>query len=189
MNELQKINTPDNPIMPILIGTETAIKEKCLYTPFLNMAIAYRSKIPGTAEYQFIMESSGNSIDKKALHALAMSNLAEYPVKPMFLQIFRAFITLTTKEKRFGATLLLNPDIRRQIKDEVSNVKERVFIIPSSIHEVLLLNDTEYDDSDITKLNEMIVEVNHSDNLLPNEILSDKTYVYNIQTDELKIAS
>lgn len=38
-------------------------------------------------------------------------------------------------------------------------------------------------------LNEMIVEVNHSDNLLPNEILSDKTYVYNIQTDELKIAS
>ena len=51
------------------------------------------------------------------------------------------------------------------------------YILPSSIHEVILL-PVENENDDIGRLKEMVYEVNHTE-LSEEEILSDSIYMFN----------
>lgn len=80
---------------------------------------------------------------------------------------------LTNSEKLYGATAILYPNVLSSI---AARLNQNLIIIPSSIHEVLLI-PTDMDE-DKENLNELIHEVNTTQ-LLPDEILSDHTYYYN----------
>lgn len=73
--------------------------------------------------------------------------------------------------KEQGAICLLYDGILDQIW---KFLKEDYYIIPSSIHETLIVRASE---ADVDKLNEIIQEVNHSA-VSPEEVLSDHAYFY-----------
>lgn len=80
---------------------------------------------------------------------------------------------LTNQNSLQGAACILYP----QILADLSGRKESdLYIIPSSVHEVLLLPASR--SMDPKDLNEMVHEVN-STQLSPDEILSDHVYYYN----------
>ena len=80
--------------------------------------------------------------------------------KPMFC--------LTNKDKMNGASLLLQEDIRKQIGECLGS---DYFVIPSSIHEVLILPDNGI--FQVPELNAMVKEVNET-KVEREEQLSDK---------------
>ena len=67
------------------------------------------------------------------------------------------------------------------VKKFADKVGQDIYIIPSSIHEVILIPAMGWDTKEI---DEMIREVNRTQ-LDPVEILSDHVYVYKRETEEL----
>lgn len=89
---------------------------------------------------------------------------------------------LSNKNRIHGAACMLYPDL---IKDFSTAVNKNLFIIPSSIHEVLLLPVDDMADSDHIK--DMVKEVN-STQLEVEEILSDSLYYYDRSVNEIVVA-
>ena len=79
---------------------------------------------------------------------------------------------LSNKDKFFGAAQILNPEVMKTISDKIGN---GFWILPSSVHEVIILPDNEALDKD--DLTCMIKAVNENE-LLPQDLLSDHPYRY-----------
>lgn len=79
---------------------------------------------------------------------------------------------LTNTEKLYGASAMLYPDVVSYFADSINC---DLYILPSSIHEVLLLPKAA--DSDIAALNFIIQDVNASQ-VPKEEILSDHVYIF-----------
>ena len=94
--------------------------------------------------------------------------------KPMFC--------LTNKAKMNGASLLLQEDIRKQIGECLGS---DYFVIPSSIHEVLILPDNGI--FQVPELNAMVKEVNETQ-VERQEQLSDKVQFCDKKTAVLENA-
>ena len=87
---------------------------------------------------------------------------------------------LTTHTRLHGAVGMLHTELLNQFMQNYR--MKKIVILPSSIHEVLLIP---YDDSmEKIDFEEMVKEVNGTE-LAPEEILSDSVYLYN--GNELKI--
>ncbi len=79
---------------------------------------------------------------------------------------------LTNESRLNGATCMLYENVLDKFANEI---KSDLYILPSSIHEVIILPKKEwYKKSD---LESMINEVN-TDNLSVDEILSDRVYMF-----------
>lgn len=90
---------------------------------------------------------------------------------------------LSNEPKSFGAACILYPEVGEYLAGK--SLKGRYYVIPSSVHELLFLEDTgELSAEDIR---EMIAEVNAGE-LLPEEILSESVYYYDTAEGELRIA-
>ena len=99
------------------------------------------------------------------------------------LCITQKIYVLTNSIHLNGAALMLIPDILEKIGDK-SGVD--YFILPSSIHEVLIAKD----DGQVTlkMLKELIHEGNRTEGIVRKEdILSDNVYRYSHKAKELKI--
>ena len=90
---------------------------------------------------------------------------------------------LSNSDKCLGAGVILYPGVLEEIAKEYEN---DVFIIPSSIHEVIALPAT--DDGDFGFLQKMIREVNRS-TVSEEEILSDNLYIYHADTGKINICA
>lgn len=86
---------------------------------------------------------------------------------------------LTNRYRFLGAACLLYDDLLQKLATPMNT---DFIIIPSSIHEVLLLPVST--DIDCEEFNEMIHEVNTSQ-LIPQEILSDHVYHYTRETNQI----
>lgn len=73
----------------------------------------------------------------------------------------------------YGATTLLYPDI---IKDFAETMEADIYILPSSIHEVILVLDYRQENNK-EKLKDMVYDINRQV-LSTDEILSDSIYIY-----------
>lgn len=88
---------------------------------------------------------------------------------------------LTNEDKLYGATTMLYgkggclQDCMEQIRQESKMDFDSVYIIPSSIHEVLLIPDMPFTDKEELKM--MVMEVNRTQ-LKPEDILSDNIFHY-----------
>lgn len=80
---------------------------------------------------------------------------------------------LTNKKRMHGAAVILYPDLLEQL---AAKMGKGFYIIPSSVHEVIIIPYDDRLDSDYIKW--MIYDINHS-KVEPEEVLSDSLYAYN----------
>lgn len=86
---------------------------------------------------------------------------------------------LTNKDKHYGAAYMFDTEVMSRIAEEIGG---DIVVLPSSIHESILLKKGK--DTDFDMLREMVKEVNRTQ-LLPTEILSDEVYQYSRDTQTL----
>lgn len=97
------------------------------------------------------------------------------------LQDATPMYVLSNRTKVQGASCILYPNI---LKDFASAVKSDFYILPSSVHEVILL--PAQGDEDKEGLKRMVCEVNETQ-VEREEVLSDSVYYYSQEKGELSI--
>ena len=88
---------------------------------------------------------------------------------------------LTNRDKTFGAGVMLYGDFMQRISEAAGS---DLFVIPSSIHEIIILPKT--GDSDAGHLREIIQEVN-GNSVSKQEFLSNNLYLYDGATQKISI--
>ncbi len=88
---------------------------------------------------------------------------------------------MTNSTKYFGAASLL---YKGALSDFAERMEASFYILPSSVHEIILLIDRGYASTE--ELSDMVKQVNDTQ-LSPEEILSDSVYYYDRYTKELSI--
>lgn len=88
---------------------------------------------------------------------------------------------LTNEKRIHGAVSMIYRGVLEKLAEEV---KKSFYILPSSIHEVILLADTGRETAD--SLKQMIREVNAA-HVAPEEVLSDNLYYYDFHEKKVKI--
>ena len=91
---------------------------------------------------------------------------------------------MSNETRQFGAICILYPEVLKKFC--VEKMIDGVFVILSSIHEVLLMIADKNKD-DVEDIRRMIKEVNN-ENVSEVERLSDSLYYYDVATDTLRIA-
>lgn len=88
---------------------------------------------------------------------------------------------LTNQYNLFGAACMLYSGI---LKSFAERYESDLYILPSSIHEVILIPAK--DDSSLSDLSEMVREVNRTQ-LHEDEVLSDHAYYYSLEEDSIRL--
>jgi len=183
----------------ISAGQNQELLQKIPHIIYLDMAIcfyyAYKGEILGNGSiliYNTHMEVWNTTVDE--LYELAQRNTPEiFPWKkvPMEEAVremmgdeleeeeYRDFweavpmYVVSNSEHVYGAATLL---YTRMLKEVSEVAQKNLYVIPSSIHEVIVLQDN--GDKDVMRLKEIIEEVNRTQ-VESEEILSDNLYYYN----------
>lgn len=132
-------------------------------------------------------------IDKEELYKIALSNTESFfPVKTMTMFNLMSdmadealptndelpMYVITNKMGVNGATACLYPDALKNFCDEQGF--DSIYILPSSVHELILIPEKLADD--VEYLKKMVEEVNATV-VLPADILSNSVYKYDYETD------
>lgn len=88
---------------------------------------------------------------------------------------------LTNTKRVFGAVCMLYPGVLEKLS---AKEQKSFYILPSSVHEVILLPETGIEVAD--ELREMISDVNRTF-VAPEEVLSDNLYYYDLKEKKVKI--
>lgn len=86
---------------------------------------------------------------------------------------------LTNEQKMYGAGCILYPDILKKFSDKV---QRNLFILPSSVHEVILVPDCP--EFSVRQFEKTVREINRTQ-LMWEEVLSDSVYYYDRSCDEI----
>lgn len=142
-------------------------------------------------------------VETQDLHDQAMENIAERP--PVFKNIEEMlfggmngesqeiedmepenytmpFFVLTNQQKTKGAVMAVSPKTMDRITAKFGDV----YVIPSSVHETLIVPKDAVDD--VSQLERMVRDVNASE-VSPEDQLSNHIYEYDSETHTLKIAN
>jgi hypothetical protein len=140
----------------------------------------------------------GYGINKDELHDIAVQNTAE--LRPVSFRSMQEVImemmgaseledmdmsggmpmyVLTNEDKMHGAAAMLYPNLLDEIAEKVSG---DFFILPSSIHELLIIPKDS--GAERGELENMVQEVNATQ-VAPDEVLSDHVYEYDAKEHEL----
>lgn len=88
---------------------------------------------------------------------------------------------LTNREKYLGASCIFYPEV---LKDIANRLKDNLYILPSSIHECIIMPASGQYTQD--SLMEMVKDINESE-LEAGEVLSDRVYFYNRREGKLSL--
>ncbi len=88
---------------------------------------------------------------------------------------------LSNRQRVHGAACMIYPGV---LGAAAKQAQENLYILPSSIHEVILMPQSEVDD--IQCVRNMIREVNRTQ-VEPEEILSDNLYFYHHRKNRVEI--
>ena len=117
---------------------------------------------------------------------VVVADMSEYVDMSLFGDTENLFdiYVLTNRLKLHGAVAMLQKDRLKQFSEELE--KETLTILPSSIHECLIIN-VEDEPKNTKELREMVKEVNETV-VSDQDILSNNVYIYNRTTDKITIA-
>lgn len=90
---------------------------------------------------------------------------------------------LSNQQRYFGASCMLYPNALKEISQQFN---DNLYILPSSIHEVILIPASFADDAD--DLSKIVQDVNVSE-VTQDEILSDSVYYYNQSNEQVSVIS
>ena len=203
MDYFRDYESVKNGIVYKLINTEknSALLEDIPHMPFHDLSIVFEYLVPQQdienasilIRNEFLKKWG---IDAEELYRTASINtplLRKYDIKNMNDVIknitgvatepcdILPMYVLSNMSGTEGAACILYPDL---LRDFAKACKSDLFIIPSSIHECLLLPDA--DPAEGRQIKEIIGEVNETQ-LRAEEVLSDSLYFYEQCTDELRI--
>lgn len=105
-----------------------------------------------------------------------------YQPDDFYMQPYEQYV-LTNKEKVDGATVLLYLDVLEQL---AKNADSSFYILPSSIHEVILLLDNH--DINAEELQNIVISVNR-EGVAAEEVLSNEVYRYDKKEHTLSMAT
>lgn len=88
---------------------------------------------------------------------------------------------LTNAKRTYGAVCMVYPGVLEKLS---AAEQKSFYILPSSVHEVILLPETGAEEADA--LREMIADVNRTC-VAPEEVLSDNLYYYDFKEKKVKI--
>lgn len=90
---------------------------------------------------------------------------------------------LSNTEKFHGATAILYPGLLQEIGEAT---KSSFFLLPSSLHEVILMKDN--GEMSAEELQRMVMQINRTE-VKPEEVLSDEVYCYDYREQKLTMAT
>lgn len=93
-------------------------------------------------------------------------------------------LMLTSQSGIYGAAMMLYTEV---LKDIADSVEMNLVVIPSSVHEVLMMPDVGYSMEDIKDTKKMVHTIN-TENVAVEDVLSDNIYLFKRSTGELEIA-
>ena len=195
-----------------VLGTENNqeyLRDKPHKTVAEDLAVVYSVRLGGAADgimnavvTDQMLDKWGISVDE--LHDIAISNTERLspvefvsmremlmdmmlPGDPDAVHDLDMFIpdeapqmyVLTNHDKVFGAKEILNQEVMDKIADKLHG---DFIVLPSSVHEVLILPDAEHIDR--AALEDMVQTVNQNE-LDPKDILSNNVYCYDSKECEL----
>ncbi len=128
-------------------------------------------KMWGISEEELFKKARENT-EKKLSHVLLRLDKCLFNREVDNMDIY----FLSNKRSYNGAVNMFYPSVLREAADKLDS---DLYIIPSSIHELIILRKTNDEDTEV--INNMIREVNR-DYVEPDEVLSDHVYVYNRNT-------
>ena len=170
--------------------------EQVPYVRFLDLAVLFIVALEPDCDNGFATILVHNhhlnfwNMDTEGLYSIAMENTAnDFEIIPMSA-IIKELVgidssdeimesaeiemsVLTTPAKMYGATGMVHKEILEKYKEE--RQAEKVIILPSSIHEVLLIPCDS--SADMKYFRDMVKEVNATQ-VQPEEVLSNNVYVY-----------
>lgn len=123
------------------------------------------------------------------MHDIIMEILGEIEIEKIDdMQYFErdeetSMYVLTNNAKIGGSSCLLYPNV---LKEFAKNFNPPIYIIPSSIHEVIIVVSKYEDYVTAESLKDMVCEVNDTQ-VEDEEILSNNIYYYDKETDEISI--
>lgn len=85
----------------------------------------------------------------------------------------------------YGAGVVLYKDM---LKAFAARKKSDIYIIPCSVHELILVSSAECEGIDVQELKKLIIDVNNFD-LPSDEVLSDNLYFYNREEDVVSLVA
>lgn len=209
LEQLQSYESIKDRIVMRLLNKEKNqefLKDKC-YVPYLDMVLCFYVLISGkendTTGFSLpwhIVEEWGVTI--KELYEKALENMQVLlpaqmiSMEDMLYKILSSeeefmnrpktdtsMYVLTNVCKVNGAAVIMYPNLLKNFAQE--NGFEAIILIPSSIHEFILIPKIEGNISE-KKCREMLIEVN-SEMVLPFEILGEEVYVYRLASDSIEI--
>ena len=170
------------------------LAEQFPHTMIADLAVFYRVELSESSSMMVsrkMMESMGLTLPE--LHHTAVENaMNRHPLKIKSMAEMLGFeveqeprITVVTNETGYwGASVIAYPGVMDQVSQEVGG---SFFLLPSSLHEVLVLPELPGRAS-VADLNEMVRHVN-SECVEPQDILSDHAYHYDAKERTLEAAS
>jgi uncharacterized protein YtpQ (UPF0354 family) len=123
--------------------------------------------------------------DTKQLHEIAVKNMGRDSKYVLFRKISEdmegfSLYVLTNQNKYYGASQVLNDKALQRVSRELFG---DFYILPSSVHEVLIVPENVKEKASVTELQAIIKEVNETLSL--EELLSGSVYKYDHKTHDL----
>lgn len=147
--------------------------------PYLNLlelddGSRYCARVTHDMLRESIYDTADELIDA-ALICAENNDKVRKDLLPPFLYI------ITNEIRSFGASAICYKGVLDQIFEDIG--KENYYIVPSSVHEVLVVPESK---ADIKELRMMVFEVNNNPSVVrPEDVLSYNVYHYNGETKEL----
>ena len=193
-------------VYPILLSTEEnrELLQKLVSTPLLDLSVVYmirEDKEKCVKISKAMMDSYG--IDKIKLHRQAVENMKKdgykfQDMEELIMEIYHGedfgedilpfdenrrgkMYVLTNRENLYGAAGILD---KTMIREFAGN--RNFFILPSSLHEIIFVPDD--DGLKGKEFDEMVAEINETV-VRKEDKLSDHSYYYDAQEDEIRICN
>lgn len=188
-------------------------KEDLAITYYIKVALD-DEKVGSVAISNYLLERYG--VSKEELHEVAMENMERLspvsflPLREVMIEMMAKNLAesegisveeakeyvndmipsgeteiycLTNKEKINGAAYIMNEEIQKMVAQRVGG---DYYVLPSSVHEVLIVKKS--DAVSPEELRDMVQSVNR-EHVLPDEVLSDQVYQYDVKEHKFGLCS
>lgn len=184
-------------VYPVMLPMEQELQEQVVQKSWLDLTVYYVVRLVQGESWNVQIRITRDmlqqwEIEEEELVEQAMFNMKKsgYKVEKILNILLKvlpdiqipedvadegcAMIVLTNKAMNQGAVAILDKEILKEIAGEQS-----MYIIPASVHEVILLPEREGVEK--AQIDAMVQQVN-GESVLPEERLSDHAYYYNCKT-------
>lgn len=152
----------------------------------------WKTALRNLKKESFRVESVMEFVRKKLLRETVDPGMAELLTKQVEAGEIEACLAgleqlhiMTNLGESYGGRAILREDLLREFAQEQGG---DFYILPCSVHELLLLKDTGRVTAE--ELKKMVCEINHGPGMVePEAKLSDSVYYYNKETDRVEIVA